>query len=88
MEENVEILCLVLTTGEVIVSKVEELYPEIGKPDCKLLNPFILDKSTKSISRWLDDITLDEEILISSDKILTIVSPKGYIFDQYLENSK
>lgn len=88
MEENIEILCLVLTTGEVIVSKVEELYADIGKPDCKLIKPFILNKSANTISRWLEDITLDEEILISSDKILTIVSPKGYIFDQYVESTK
>ena len=88
MEENTEILCLVLATGEVIISKVEELYVDIGKPDCKLINPFILNKSTNTISKWLSDITVDEEILIASDKILTIVSPKGYIFDQYVENTK
>jgi hypothetical protein len=88
MEENTQVLCLVLITGEVIISKVEELYVDIGKPDCKLINPYILDKSEGTLSPWMQSITLDEEVLISSDKILTIVSPKGSLFDQYMEDTK
>lgn len=88
MEENTQVLCLVLITGEVIISKVEELYVDIGKPDCKLINPYVLDESEGTLSPWMHPITLDEEVLISSDKILTIVSPKGSLLDQYMENTK
>ncbi len=88
MEENIQVLCLVLITGEVIISKVEELYADIGKPDCKLINPFALDTSGENLSPWLQTITLDQEMLISSDKILTIVSPKGKLFDKYMESTK
>jgi hypothetical protein len=38
--------------------------------------------------KWLNNITNDVEIMISSDKILTLVEPNGKLLDDYLEVTK
>lgn len=91
MEEKFQVFCLVLIDGTVLISKVEELYVDIGKPDCKLINPFVVkDFSNEKyiLVRWLEKTTSEEEILINSDKIITIVQPKGQLFDEYMESIK
>ena len=84
MEE--QIFLIVLVNGEVLVSEVKQVISDLGEPDCKLVNPYKFDNDV--IKPWLEKYTNDDEVMISSDKILTLVEPKGYILDQYLENTK
>ena len=74
---------LVLTTKETLVSQIEEVAPlDIGDPNCKLIEPFLLNKDD-TLSPWLIDITNDNEFMLSSDKILTLVDPKPTLLEKY-----
>ena len=74
---------LVLTTNQILVSQIEEVAPlDIGDPNCKLIEPFILNDDG-SLSPWLIDVTNDNEFMICSDKILTLVDPKPTLLEKY-----
>ena len=81
-----DIYLVLLTNGTILISEVKQVISELGEPDCKLVNPYILEN--ENISPWLGVYTNDSEIMISSDKIITLVEPKGYLFDQYVEKIK
>tara|TARA_B100000927_G_scaffold252374_1_gene217630 strand:- start:281 stop:508 length:228 start_codon:yes stop_codon:yes gene_type:complete len=70
-----------LSNQEVIVSEIVEVAAEFGDPNCKLTKPYkIVDGS---LHKWMMDYTEQNEIMISSDKIITLVTPSPLIFDQY-----
>ena len=74
---------LVLMTKEILVSQIEEVGAVVpGEPDCKLLEPFILGEQD-TLSPWLVDCTNQNEFMISSDKILTLVDPKTTLLEKY-----
>ena len=74
---------LVLTTKETLVSQIEEVAPlDIGDPNCKLIEPFLLNEDG-TLSPWLIDITNDNEFMICSDKILTLVDAKPTLLEKY-----
>ncbi len=75
--------CLLLKNNLVLVSEVIEIDSELGQPDCKLINPCVLDQSTFEITPWLL-FTDQVEILIRSDDVLTLVDPNQKIIDNYL----
>lgn len=78
---------LVLENGQKLVSKVEEVVADIGEPNCKLTQPFliVIDKLVESITLkpWLMEVAEQNVFLISSDKILTITEPKQSILKKY-----
>ena len=73
---------IVLTTNQTVVSQIEEIGADIGEPDCKLIEPFILGEND-TLSPWLIDITNNNEFMISSDKILTLADPKPTLLEKY-----
>ena len=73
---------IVLTTNQMVVSQIEEIGADIGEPDCKLIEPFVLGEND-TLSPWLIDITNDNEFMISSDKILTLADPKPTLLEKY-----
>ena len=74
---------LVLTTDQILVSQIEEVAPlDIGDPNCKLIEPFLLNDDG-TLSPWLIDITNDNEFMLCSDKILTLVDPKPTLLEKY-----
>ena len=74
---------LVLTTKETLVSQIEEVAPlDIGDPNCKLIEPFLLNEDG-TLSPWLIDITNDNEFMLCSDKILTLVEAKPTLLEKY-----
>jgi hypothetical protein len=79
------IKCLLLKNNLVVVSEVIEVLSDLGEPDCKLINPFLLDQSTLKLSEWLR-FTDQNEIMIRSDDILTFVDPTQSILQEYLSN--
>ena len=78
-----QVKVLVLTNQQILVSQLEEVAPlDIGDPNCKMIEPFILNEDG-SLSPWLIDITNENEVMICSDKILTLVYPKPTLLEKY-----
>ena len=78
-----EIKVLVLTNQQILVSQIEEVAPmDIGDPNCKLIEPFILGEND-TLSPWLIDVTNENEFMMCSDKILTLVEAKPTLLEKY-----
>ena len=77
---SIKIICL--TNNQKLISQIEEVSTELGEPDCKLIDPYLVgDQDT--LSQWLIDVSSQREIMISSDKILTLVDPKATLLKKY-----
>ena len=81
MEETKVIKVLLLSSQEIVVSEIEEVAAEFGAPNCKLTKPYKIESG--ALHKWMQDYTEQNEIMISSDKIVTLVTPSPYIFDLY-----
>ena len=89
---------VVLTNRQTLISEIEEVAAiDIGQPDCKLINPFVIETSDEkitikdgviSLNPWLLSITKDDVFMISSDKILTICEPMPTLLQKYLDLTK
>ena len=78
-----EVKVLVLTNNEILVSQIEEVAPlDIGDPNCKLIEPFLV-KEDDTLSPRLIDVTNDNEFMMCSDKILTLVEAKPTLLEKY-----
>ena len=76
---------IILTNNQILISQIEEVGADIGEPDCKLVNPFLVDKSNKTLSPWLSDFSNESIYMINSDKILTLSDPKPTLLEKYQE---
>ncbi len=81
MDEEKVIKVLLLSNQEIVVSEIEEVASEIGDPNCKLTKPYKIEGG--ALHKWMQDYTEQNELMISSDKIITLVTPSPLIFDQY-----
>ena len=73
---------------------MEEVQSELGEPDCKLTEPFVVRTSEEKITLqegvitlapWLVGFTNQNSFMLSSDKILTIVEPNSRLKKKYEE---
>ena len=89
MEEETQrvIQILILTNRLNLITEIEEVLVDFGEPNCKLVKPYLISEDG-SLSPWLRSFTNDTEIMMSSDKILTLVEPNGKLLDEYLEITK
>ena len=78
---------IVLLNNQILLSQIEEVGAEIGEPDCKLVDPYLIIKDGK-LERWLLGVTGENTFMISSDKILTITEPNENLISDYKELSK
>jgi len=67
---------------QILISQIEEVGADIGEPDCKLIEPFLLS-ADQTLSPWLLDITSQNTFMMSSDKILTLADPKPTLLEKY-----
>ena len=68
---------------QILVSQLEEVAPlDIGDPNCKLIEPFILGEND-ILTPWLIDVTNENEFMMCSDKILTLVDAKPTLLEKY-----
>lgn len=74
---------LYLLNNQMLIAKIEEVGADIGEPDCKLIEPFLVDPSSLDLSPWLLDYTVQNTMMMSSDKILTIVEPNTTLTKKY-----
>jgi hypothetical protein len=84
METNKTIMLILLMNNTFLISEIEEIVVDFGEPNCKLTNPFLVSGENE-LSSWIEEYTDVNELMISSDKILTIVEPKKTLLDKYLE---
>ena len=82
-----DIQIIVLVSGTILISRIAVVVSELGEPDCKLINPYqIFDRK---LTPWLHELTdSTDAIMISSDKILTLVDPKQQLLNDYLTLTK
>ena len=80
--EKPPIKLIILVNQQQLVSQIEEIGADIGQPDCKLTEPFIINDDG-TLSPWLLDITNQNTFMISSDKILTLVDPNSKLVKKY-----
>ena len=79
--ENKIIKILLLSTNEYIISEISEVPAEFGDPNCKLTNPCYTD----SMNKWLGEYTNQKEMMIHSDKIITIIDPNEEYLKKYID---
>ena len=78
-----QVKVLVLTSKQILVRQIDEgARMDIGDPNCKLIEPFILGEND-TLSPWLIDVTNDNEFMMCSDKILTLVEAKPTLLEKY-----
>ena len=78
-----QVKVLILTNHKKLVSQIDEVAPmDIGDPNCKLVEPFLINDDD-TLSPWLIDVTNDNEFMICSDKILTLVEAKPTLLEKY-----
>ena len=74
------------TTQQVLISQIEEVgAADIGEPDCKLTNPFWVNplEGNITLEPFLNNVTREDEFMISSDKILTLAEPTPTLLEKY-----
>ena len=79
---------LALTNHQYLISEIEEVSSaDIGEPDCKLVNPFIINTESGQtiLEPFLTSVTRDTEFMMGSDKILTLAEPTPTILEKYLD---
>lgn len=84
-EKTIKVLVLT-TTQQLLISEIVEVAAvDIGQPDCKLLNPFVINTESGQtiLEPWLLDITQDDTFMMSSDKILTLCEPTPALLEKY-----
>ena len=74
---------IVLTSQLNLVSQIEEMPAAVpGEPDCKLTEPMVVTDGD-TLTPCLVESTTQNEFMISSDKILTLVDPKPTLLEKY-----
>ena len=67
---------------QILVSQIEEVGSELGEPDCKLINPYLIDDDNQ-LNKFLNGYSDENIFMIHSDKILTITNPSEDIVKKY-----
>ena len=73
---------LALMNNQILISQIEEVGADIGEPDCKLVEPYIITKD-KTLEPFLLDYTKENTFMMSSDKILTLADPTPTLLEKY-----
>jgi len=85
MEKTIK--AIVLTNKQILISQIDEVGADIGEPDCKLTNPYLL-RDDGTMEPWLLNISRQDEFMLSSDKILTLTEPMPTLIEKYEELTK
>ena len=78
---------LILPNNQILITQIEEVGADIGEPDCKLIEPFLVN-SDETLIPWLVDLTNQNTFMIQSDKILTLADPKPTLLEKYQKLTK
>ena len=76
---------LIFEHGLQLIAQLEEVAAlDIGQPDCKLVDPYVIT-SDGTLEPWLVNVTTQYTFKIHSDKILTIAEPNSKLSKKYKE---
>ena len=81
-QENKMIKILALMNNQILISQIEEVGADIGEPDCKLVEPYVVTKD-KTLEPFLLNYTRENTFMMSSDKILTLADPTPTLLEKY-----
>jgi hypothetical protein len=73
---------LALVSNLILISKIEEVGADIGEPDCKLIDPFVV-RNDQTLEPFLCGYTKENTFMMSSDKILTLANPTPTLLEKY-----
>ena len=73
---------LSLMNNLILISQIEEVGADIGEPDCKLVNPFVV-RNDQNLEPFLFGYTKENTFMMSSDKILTLADPTPTLLEKY-----
>ena len=82
-----EVKILALANRQILISEIEEVgSADIGEPDCKLTNPYIVNTETgeTTLEPFMQSVTREVVFMMGSDKILTLATPTPTLLEQYL----
>jgi hypothetical protein len=83
MDQVIKILAL--TNNQILISEIVEVAAlDIGQPDCKLINPFLV-KDKGILEPFLGNVTRETTLMMGSDKILTLADPTPTLLEKYLD---
>ena len=76
---------IALINQQVLISTIEEVPSELGEPDCKLVNPYVVKTvgDNQVLEPFMMSLTDESSFMISSDKILTLVEPNPTLLKKY-----
>jgi hypothetical protein len=79
---------IVLMSGLILISRIEEVTSELGEPDCKLTDPYLVKDNPisgqqKVLEPFLSGFTKQNTFMMSSDKILTLADPTPTLIEKY-----
>jgi len=78
---------LIFENGLVLLARLEETGADLGEPDCKIVEPFVVNPNG-TLSPWLIEYTVQNTFKVHSDKILTISSPNEKLLQTYRDLTK
>jgi hypothetical protein len=73
---------IALINNLILISQIEEVGADIGEPDCKLINPFVV-RNDQTLEPFLCGYTKEKTFMMSSDKILTLADPTPTLIEKY-----
>ena len=73
---------MLLMNNQILISKIEEVGADIGEPDCKLINPFVIGDGN-CLEPFLLGVTKEKTFMRSSEKILTLADPTPTLLEKY-----
>lgn len=82
MDEIENSLMILFLSDCKIISQIQEIDGEIGDPNCKLTEPFVINDDD-TLTPWMVEYTDQNTFMIHSDKILTIMKPKQKFIEKY-----
>ena len=85
MEKTIKILALM--NNLILISQIEEIGADIGEPDCRLVNPYVIRKD-QTLEPFLCGYTKQNTFMMSSDKILTLADPTPTLLEKYQDLTK
>ena len=78
---------ILMMNDKILISEIDEVGADVGEPDCKLINPFVV-KDDNVLEPFLLTITKDDIFMMGSDKILTLCDPMPTLLEKYLDLTK
>ena len=85
MQKTIKVIAL--TNSMILISQIEEVGADLGEPDCKLINPFVIRKD-QTMEPFLCGYTKQNTFMMSSDKILTLADPTPTLLEKYQDLTK